>query len=56
MNFSAPKKATWWLAVLVGGLGVFAKYKGLPVLGDFSFWLVAFAFVLLALATLLKNL
>ena len=55
MRLSAPKKATWWVAVVVGVVGILAKFVTIPVLSGFAFWLVAAGFIILALATYLKG-
>ena len=56
MKLSAPKQAVWLIAVILGVLGILAFYGIIAPLAAYSFWLVVIAFVLLALATLLKNL
>ncbi|MGA9191365.1 MAG: hypothetical protein WBZ24_06520 [Anaerolineales bacterium] len=56
MKLSAPKVITWWIAVVLGVLGLLGHFGTIAVLSQYAFWLVAAAFVLLALATLLKNL
>jgi nicotinamide riboside transporter PnuC len=56
MNLSAPKTVTWWIAVVLGVLGILATFVALPFISANAFWFVAVAFVLLALATLLENL
>jgi hypothetical protein len=56
MRLSAPKKVTWWIAVIVGVVGILANLITIPVLSGFAFWLVVIGFVLLALATYLKGL
>jgi hypothetical protein len=55
MRLSAPKKATWWVAVIVGVVGILANFITIPVLSGFAFWLVVIGFVLLALGTYLKG-
>ncbi len=55
MKLNAPKKITWWVAVVVGVVGIVAQFVAIPVLSGFAFWLVAAAFVILALATYLKG-
>ena len=55
MNLSAPKKATWVVAVIIGALGVLGNFVQIPVVSDLSFVLVLIAFVLLAIATLLNG-
>lgn len=56
MKLSAPKKITWWIAVIVGALGLLGHFVAIPVVSDQKFWFEAVAFVLLALATFLKDL
>jgi hypothetical protein len=56
MKLSAPKVITWWIAVALGVLGLLGHFGTIAVLGQYAFWLAAAAFVLLALATFMKNL
>jgi uncharacterized membrane protein HdeD (DUF308 family) len=56
MKLSAPKKVTWWIAVILGVLGILATFVSLPLVSANAFWFVAIGFVLLALATLLNGL
>jgi hypothetical protein len=56
MRLSRPKNTTWWIAVILGVLGILSQFVSIPVLSGWSFWLVAAGFVLLALATYLKDL
>lgn len=56
MKLSAPKKITWWIAVIIGGLGILSKFMSIPFVGGYAFTFVAIGFILLALATLLKGL
>jgi hypothetical protein len=56
MRLNAPKKITWWIAVIVGVVGILGNFITLPIISDLSFWLVTIAFILLALATYLKGL
>jgi len=56
MKLSAPKQVTWWIAVIVGVVGILVNFITIPVLSGLTFWLVVVGFVLLALATLLKDL
>ena len=56
MNLSAPKKVTWWVALIVGAVGILANFVTIPFLSDYAFWLVVIGFVLLVLATFLKDL
>jgi heme A synthase len=56
MKLSAPKQVTWWIALVVGVVGILARLGTIQVLSGYAFWLVVVAFVLLILATLLKDL
>jgi len=56
MRLNAPKQITWWIALVVGVIGILAHLGTIPALSGFAFWLVAVAFVLLILATLLEGL
>jgi hypothetical protein len=56
MKLNAPQKITWWIALIVGMIGIVAHLVTIPVLSGLAFWLVAVAFVLLILATYLKGL
>ena len=56
MQLSAPKLITWWLALMLGVLGVIAKLVTIPVLSGFAFWLVVIGLVLLLLATSIEGL
>ena len=56
MKLSAPKNITWWIAVILGVLGILGSLISIPLVSANAFWFVAIGFVLLALATLLKGL
>ena len=56
VKLSAPKVITWVIAVIIGVVGIVAHLGIIPVLSGYAFWLVAAAFVLLVLATLLRGL
>lgn len=56
MKLSAPKNVTWIIAVVAGVLGILGTFIDLPVVSEYTFFLVAAGFVLLALATFLKDL
>ena len=56
MKLSAPQQITWWIALIVGVIGIIAHLVTIPVLTGIAFWLVAIAFVLLLVATLVKGL
>jgi hypothetical protein len=56
MQLSAPKQITWWIALIVGVVGLIAYFVTIPVLSGLSFWLVVVALALLLLATLIEGL
>jgi hypothetical protein len=56
MKLSKPKEITWWIAVILGGLGILSSILPIPILAPYAFWMVAAGFVLLALGTALKGL
>ena len=56
MNTNAPKSTTWWVAVIIGVLGIVGRFVALPVLTAYSWWLVCIGFIVLALATAIKGL
>jgi hypothetical protein len=55
MRLNAPKKITWWIALIVGVVGVILHLIALPMLAvvpfGLGFWLLVVAFVLLLVAT-----
>ena len=51
-----PTEATWWVATILGALGIVGKLTPVPVVSQYAFWLVAAAFVIFALATRMKGL
>jgi len=56
MKLSKPKNNTWIIAVIIGVLGIIGNFIAIPIVSDYSFWLVVIGFVLLALATYFKDL
>ena len=56
MKLSAPQQGTWWIAVIVGVLGILGNFASIPFVSANAFWFVTVGFVLLALATYLKGL
>ncbi|MBS1787632.1 MAG: hypothetical protein JST85_07920 [Acidobacteria bacterium] len=55
MKLNAPTQLLWLISVIVGGLGILAKYVHIDPLTKYSFELVALGFVILVIATLLKK-
>lgn len=56
MKLSAPKNITWWIAVVLGVLGLLGNFVALPIISGLSFWLVLAGFVILAVATFVEGL
>jgi hypothetical protein len=56
MKVSKPKNVTWWVAVIAGGAGILGSLVSIPVISGIAFWLVAGAFILLALACIVDGL
>ncbi|MFN2159343.1 MAG: hypothetical protein ACK2U3_01545 [Anaerolineales bacterium] len=56
MKLSAPKVATFWIAVVVAVLGLIAALVPSLGLGSLGLWLLVIGFVILALGNLLPNL
>jgi 4-hydroxybenzoate polyprenyltransferase len=55
MRLTPPKKLTFWLAIILGALGVIAKLGLVAVLAPYAFWLVVAGLVLLALGNAVKG-
>jgi len=56
MKTNAPTSMIWLVAVVLGALGIASKFVFIANVTANAFWLVAVAFVLLALGTVLKGL
>ena len=56
MKLSAPKVITWWIAVVIGVLGILGHLTTIQFVSANAFWFVAIAFILLAIATLVRRL
>ncbi len=57
MKTSAPKNVTWWVALVLGVLGVLANITSLPVItAVIGFWLVVIGLALMLIATITKGL
>ena len=56
MRLSAPHKAVWLIALIVGAMGVLMHMRVIHLrLGVEDFWLVAGSLILLLVATLFKG-
>ena len=56
MKLNAPKLVTFWVAVVIGLIGLIAGIAPIPVVSPFAFWVVVLGFVILVLGNLLKGL
>ena len=54
-KLSAPKQATFLIAVVLAVLGLLSTLVAIPVLSENSFWLVFVGFVVLALGNMLDG-
>ena len=54
----APKSTTWLISVIMAGIGILLHLGSIriPSLAPYNFWLVAAAFILLALGSIIKGL
>lgn len=55
MKLSAPKKNTFWIALVIAIIAVVASFVSIPVLTINAFWVLLIAFVLLLLGTFIKG-
>ncbi len=58
MRLRAPRNLTWWIAFVLGVLGILIHIGILRIgaLGEFAFWAVAIGLGLLLLATRIRGL
>jgi hypothetical protein len=56
MKLSAPKNVTFYVALVLGVLGILGGLVPLGFLTSFSFWLLVLGFVVLVLANLMPDL
>ena len=57
MHFSAPKRITWIIALILGIVGILATVANLPVITPaIGFWLVVAGWALLLIATITSGL
>ena len=56
MKLSAPTQPVWLIAVILGVVGILGHYAPIAAVAPYSFVLVCIAFVLLALACMMKGL
>jgi len=56
MKLTPPKQITFWIAVVLAVLGLLSFTGTLTILPIEAFWLVMIAFVLLAVALMVRDL
>jgi len=56
MKLTPPKAVTFWIAVVLGLLGLVGAITKMPIIGTYAFWLEFVAFALLVLGLLVKGL
>ena len=56
MKLNAPKQITWWIAIILGVLGVIGTFVAIPFVSCYAIWFVVVGLVLLALGNFLKGL
>jgi hypothetical protein len=56
MKLTPPKIITWWVALILGVLGLLGYWGQVAALSKYSFWLAFAGLVLMLVATLIKNL
>ncbi len=52
----SPKKATFWISVILGALGVLGTLGIIPAISSIAFWLLAAGWLLLVLGCAIKGL
>ena len=55
-KLNAPKKVTFWIAVIIAIVGVISALVVIPILSPIAFWIVVVAFVVLMFGNLIKGL
>ena len=56
MKLTPPKKLTWWIAVILGVVGIIGSFVAVPVISGITFWLAIAGLALLALGCAIKGL
>jgi hypothetical protein len=55
MKLTPPTNLTFWVAVILGVLGILGSLISLSFISTYAFWFVVVGFVLLALGVLVKK-
>lgn len=56
MRINPPKMITFWIALIVGVLGILGNFVAIPVVSGLAFWFVTVGFLLLVAGLLVKGL
>ena len=56
MRLTPPKNITWWIALILGALGLLGYTGTIAALAPFAFFLVVAGLILLLVACLVRNL
>jgi hypothetical protein len=56
MKLTAPTQLVWIITTILGGLAIVGYFVAIPFFSPNGFWILAVAFIVLTLATLLKGL
>ncbi len=56
MKLSAPKQVTFWVAVVIGLIGLVVQIAQISILLPYAFWIVVVGFVILILGNMVKGL
>jgi hypothetical protein len=56
MRLNAPRVITWWIALIIGVVGVLGALVTIPVVSDYAVWVVTLGLALLLVATATKSL
>jgi hypothetical protein len=56
MKLSPPKVITWWVALILGVLGLLGFMDQIAALSQYAFWLALAGLALMLVATQVKNL
>jgi hypothetical protein len=56
VKLNAPKVITWWIALIVGAVGLVGSFVGIPIVSGIAFWLIVAALALLLIANAVSGL
>ncbi len=55
MRFTPPKKATFWVTVVLAALGLVGSFVSIPFVSVYAFWFVLVAYIVLAVSLFTKG-